>query len=301
MENISKVFIATSSFTEQPSKYFKKKDIKKFKFLKNPIKKKLTSKQLVKYAFDCEYIIAGTENYDKETINQLHKLKYLFRMGSGLDNINIDYLNEKKIKFTKSNITPEIAVAELIVGYILSFYRNINEHDKNLKNHIWKKKMGSVLNGKTVGIIGYGKVGRYLHRIMKNFGIRTLINDKKKVHHKNTAIDTLVKNSDIISININLASNKQLLNKRRLNFCKKNCLIINTARSEVIDNEHLYNLLKNKKIFGACMDVFNEEPYFGKFTKLENVILTPHIGSYSKEIRSEMEKEALMSVINLKR
>tara|TARA_Y100000816_G_scaffold292520_1_gene288289 strand:- start:2891 stop:3796 length:906 start_codon:yes stop_codon:yes gene_type:complete len=301
MENISKVFIATSSFTEQPGKYFKKKDIRNFKFLKNPIKKKLTSKQLVKYALDCEYIIAGTENYDKETINQLYKLKYLFRMGSGLDNIDIDYLNEKKIKFTKSNITPEIAVAELIVGYILSFYRNIHEHDKNLKNHIWKKKMGSVLNGKTVGIIGYGKVGRYLNRIMKNFGIHTLINDKKKVNHKNTAIDTLVKNSDIISININLTSKKQLLNKRRLNFCKKNCLIINTARSEVIDNEHLYNLLKNKKILGACMDVFNEEPYFGKFTKLKNVILTPHIGSYSKEIRSEMEKEALISVINLKR
>ena len=134
MENISKVFIATSSFTEQPGKYFKKKDIRNFKFLKNPIKKKLTSKQLVKYALDCEYIIAGTENYDKETINQLYKLKYLFRMGSGLDNIDIDYLNEKKIKFTKSNITPEIAVAELIVGYILSFYRNIHEHDKNLKN-----------------------------------------------------------------------------------------------------------------------------------------------------------------------
>ena len=136
-----KVFIATSSFNEKVAAV-KKNNSKKFKFIKNPLKKKLTTSQIVKFAKDCEYIIAGTENYHKDTIDKLYKLKLLFRMGSGTDNIDIDYLKKKKIKFFKSKTTPEAAVAELSVGYILSFYRDLIEHDQNLKNKIWKKKNG---------------------------------------------------------------------------------------------------------------------------------------------------------------
>ena len=219
-------------------------------------------------------------------------------MGSGTDNIDIDYLKKKKIKFFKSKITPEIAVAELIVAYVLSFYRDLVEHDKNLKNHIWKKQMGYMLSGKTFGIIGYGKVGKHLYKILKNFGAKILFHDKKKINQKNTKLHILIKNSDIISVNINLIDKNCLLDKHKLKLCKKNCLIVNTSRPEVIDNKYLYKLLKSNKILGACMDVFDQEPYYGQFTNLNNVLLTPHIGSYSKEIRSEMEKEALKVVIN---
>ena len=301
MKNKLKVFIATSSFNENPGNFKKEIEIENYEFLKNPLKKKLTNQQLIKYAKDCEYIIAGTENYNKDTINKLSKLKYLFRMGSGVDNVDTNYLKKKKIKFFKSKVTPEIAVAELIVGYVLSFYRNIHEHDKNLKYKIWKKKMGYIFNGKTLGIIGYGKVGKHIHKILENFGIKILINDKKKINQKNTKLDKLIKNSDIITVNINHTTKQKLLNRQKLNLCKKNCLIINTSRPEVIDNDYLYKLLKKNKILGACMDVFDKEPYYGKFTKLNNVILTPHIGSYSKEIRSAMEQEALKSILYAKK
>ena len=204
MKKLSNVFIATSNFFEH-----KKIKSGNFKFIVNPLKKKLKSQELVKYAKNCEYIIAGTENYDKYTIDNLNKLKCLYRLGSGIDNIDLDYLKKKKIKFLKSKTTPEIAVAELIVGYILSFYRNINEHDKNLKNKIWKKKMGSLLSGKTLGIIGYGKVGRHLHKILKNFGIKILINDIKKINQKNSNLNLLIKKSDIISINMNFIKKKK--------------------------------------------------------------------------------------------
>ena len=220
-------------------------------------------------------------------------------MGSGTDNIDLEYLKNNKIGFAKSKITPEVAVAELIIGYILSFYRNINEHDQNLKNEIWEKKMGSLLKGKTLGIIGYGKVGKHLHKIIKNFGVKLLINDVKKISQKNSKLEILIKQSDIISININHSTKKKILNKQKLSLCKKDSLIINTSRSEVMDNSYLYKLLKNKKILGACMDVYDQEPYYGKFTKLNNVILTPHIGSYSKEIRSKMEKEAFSYILNI--
>lgn len=297
MTILSKAFIATSSFSELTvqKKIIAKKN--KILFVKNPLKKKLKSDQLVKYAKDCKYIIAGTEIYNQKTLDKLKKLEYLFRLGSGIDNVDIDYLKTKKIKFKKSKITPEVAVAELIVGYIFSIYRNLNEHNNNLKHKIWKKKMGYVLSGKTLGIIGYGKVGKYLHKILKNFGIKIIVNDMKKIKIQNTKITELIKKSDIISININLSSKKKLLDKEKLKLCKKNCVIINTSRPEVIDYEYLFTMLKTKRIMGAGLDVFMKEPYLGKFTNLHNVVLTPHIGSYSKEIRSKMEIEAINSIL----
>ena len=293
----SKVFIATSSFSELTKTFENKAKKKNFIFKKNPLKKKLTSNQLIKYAKDCNYIVAGTEIYNQNTINKLTKLKYIFRLGSGIDNVDINHLNKKKIIFKKSKITPEIAVAELVVGYIFSTYRNIIQHNNNLKNKIWKKQMGLILNGKTIGIIGYGKVGKYLYKILKNFGAKILVNDKKKIDIKNTNINKLIKNSDIISLNVNLNSKEKILDKKKLKLCKKNSLIINTSRPEVIDYNFLYQMLKKKEILGAGIDVFTEEPYSGKLINLENVILTPHIGSYSKEIRSKMEKEALKNIL----
>ena len=297
MKTQSKVFIATSSFSELTTSVKAIAKKKNFLFKKNPLKKKLTSDQLVKYAKDCNYIIAGTEIYNQKTLDKLTKLKYIFRLGSGIDNLDIDYLKKKKIKFKKSIVTPEIAVAELIVGYIFSIYRHIVEHNNDLKNKIWKKRMGSILNGKTLGIIGYGKVGKYLHKLLKDFGVKILVNDKKKINIENTNINKLIKKSDIISLNTNLYSKEKLLDKKKLKLCKKNCIIINTSRPEVIDYDYLYLMLKTKKILGAGLDVFMKEPYLGKLTNLDNVILTPHIGSYSKEIRSKMEKEALKNIL----
>jgi len=297
MKTQSKVFIATSSFSELTTSVKAIAKKKNFLFKKNPLKKKLTSDQLVKYAKDCNYIIAGTEIYNQKTLDKLTKLKYIFRLGSGIDNLDIDYLKKNKIKFKKSIVTPEIAVAELIVGYIFSIYRHIVDHNNDLKNKIWKKRMGSILNGKTLGIIGYGKVGKYLHKLLKDFGVKILVNDKKKINIENTNINKLIKKSDIISLNTNLYSKEKLLDKKKLKLCKKNCIIINTSRPEVIDYDYLYLMLKTKKILGAGLDVFMKEPYLGKLTNLDNVILTPHIGSYSKEIRSKMEKEALKNIL----
>ena len=298
MKTLSKVFIATSSFSAVTKKINNIAKRKNIIFIKNPLKRKLTSDQLLKYGKDCKYIIAGTETYDQKTLDKLKKLKYIFRLGSGVDNLDVEYLKSKKIKFAKSKITPEVAVAELIVGYIFSIYRNIIENNNNVKKKIWKKQMGFILNGKILGIIGYGKVGKYLHKISKSFGIKILVNDKKKISQRNTNLENLLKRSDIISVNINPNSKKKLLDKKRLKLCKKNSIIINTSRPEVLDYEYLYLMLKKKKILGAGLDVFVKEPYFGKLTNLQNVVLTPHIGSYSKEIRSKMEKEAILNILN---
>ena len=128
MKKYRKLFIATSSFSEISKEIEEKLKKKKIIIKLNPLKKKLDGVSLIKYAFDADYIIAGTEIYKKEIINKLSDLKYIFRLGSGTDNVDIKFLKKKKISFGKSKITPEISVAELIIGYILMLLRNINQN-----------------------------------------------------------------------------------------------------------------------------------------------------------------------------
>ena len=298
MKKNKSVFIATSSFGKEspnPIKIFKSN---KFKFKLNPLKRKLSENELIKNAKDYAYVIAGTEKYSKKVLSKLTKLKYIFRLGSGIENIDLNHAKKLKIKVEKSIITPEKPVAELIVGSMINLLRKINSHDQNMKKNIWKKEMGNLLYGKKVGIIGFGKVGKYLYKILKNFGVKIFIHDIKKIKFfKNYSIDYIVNNCDIISLNISLIKKIKILNKKRLNKLKKNCLLINTSRAEAVDTQYLYKILKKRKILGAYLDVFEKEPYYGKFTKLKNVLLSPHIGSYATEIRNEMEVEASSKII----
>ena len=296
---MNKLFIATSNFYRIDPKIIKIFKKKKISIKYNPLKRKLTNKEIIKFALDASYIIAGTENYNKDVIKKLKNLKYIFRLGAGLDNLDLDFLRSKKIKYSSSSITPQRAVSELIVSYILSLYRNLYLQNNEIKKGIWKKRMGHILNGKTVGIIGYGKIGRYLKKILNNFGVEFLIYDKKKYKNVNSSLKQLVEKSDIITLNVSLLNKKKILDKHNLKKVKKNSIIINTSRPEVLDYEYLYYLLKEKKIFGAGLDVFPQEPYYGKFRKLDNVVLTPHIGSYAKEIRVNMEQEAIIKILSL--
>lgn len=292
-----KLFIATSSFAEGNKKLLKILKTNKINFKLNELKRKLTPQELIHYAKDCSHIIAGTEKYDQATLSKLKKLKFIFRLGKGLDNINLQFAKEIKIKVIKSNTSLEKAVGELTVGLILNLLRGISQHDNNLKKNIWKKEMGTILHGKKVGIIGYGKIGKYVSKILKAFGVKIIINDIKKIKNK-LNLKKLLINSDIVSLHSNY-SNKEnyLLNRKNLKYLKKNSFIINTSRSELIDYNFLFHLLKENKIKGAALDVFPNEPYFGKFKKLNNVILTPHIGSYAIEIRDKMEDEAIKSIL----
>ena len=295
--NEKKLFIATSSFAKDYPKLLSDLKKNKVNFQLNPLGKKLKKSEILKYAINSTHLIAGTEKYDLEILNKLKHLRLIFRLGSGTENIDLDFALKKNIKILKPKITLEKAVGELTIGLILNLLRKINTHDKNLKLKIWKKEMGNLLYKKNVGIIGYGKIGRYVGKLVKAFGAKILINDVKNFKNK-TNLKNIFRNSDIVTIHSNfIKKDFKLINKNYLKLLKKNAIIINTSRSEILDYEYLYYLLKHNKIRGAALDVFDIEPYYGKLIKLQNTILTPHIGSYASEIRNQMEKEAVKSII----
>jgi len=290
------LFIATSSFNVRQNNTLNLLK-KNFSIKFNPTGKKLSENQLLSYAKNATHIVAGTEKYNLTVINKLKKLKYIFRLGSGTENLDIKNLKLKKIKFQSSTISLEKAVGELIIGLVLSNLRKICRHDHDMKNKRWIKSMGNLLYGKYFGIIGYGKIGKYLSKLVKSFGAKTIISDIKKFKNINQrSLSYLLLKSDIVSINANFNSST-ILNKKNLDRLKKNCILINTSRAELIDYDYLYKILKKNRIHSAALDVFNKEPYYGKFSKLDNVILTPHIGSYAKEVRDLMEKEAIEKII----
>jgi D-3-phosphoglycerate dehydrogenase / 2-oxoglutarate reductase len=301
-----KLFIATSSFAKHSKVPLNIFSNKKFDLIFNPTCRKLTSEEIIKYCKDATGIIAGTELYDKETLSKLTNLKIISRLGVGMDNIDLLTTKNKDIKVFKTTTTPALAVAELVLGLIINLSRNISQSCSDLKDGKWNKQMGNLLNGKTLGIIGLGKIGKTLVEVSRGFQFNVLAFDKikdndfaKKHNLVYCDLDSLLAKSDIISIHLNLTDKLfKFINSKKINLMKSNAILINTSRGELIDERDLYNSLKSNSIGGAGLDVFNDEPYFGPLSRLNNTLLTPHIGSYAKEIRIKMEIEASKNLID---
>ena len=299
------IFIATSSFGVHSSAPLDLINDKGYDTIINPLSRKLNSDELIQYASNSIGIIAGTENYSKTILNQLHNLKTISRLGVGIDNIDLDYANKKGIKLFTTSTSPALAVSELSLGLMIDLYRNLSNSNNKLKLGNWDKYMGRLLSGKILGIIGLGNIGKTFVKLVQGFNLDILAFDEIKDNafaEKNKVtycdIDTLLTKSDIVSLHLNLSDKTQnFLNEERLNMMKPGSILINTSRGEVVDEESLYKILKEEKIFGAGLDVFRNEPYSGNLLNLNNVIVTPHIGSYAREIRIKMELESIENLI----
>jgi len=302
---MNKIFIATSTFAVHSNKPIKKLKDEGEEIVLNPLSRKLTSNELIKYADDATGIIAGTELYTKEVLEELPNLRVISRLGVGIDNIDLKIAKQQGVKIYKTQTTPAPAVAELALGLMLDLARKISHQNNTLKSGTWKKEMGNLLYGKTLGIIGLGVIGKTLVKLVKGFNFNILAFDlykdeqfAKKYEVNYCDFDTLLSDSDIMSIHLNLTDEtNQLMNAEQISKMKPGSILINASRGEIIDETALYNALKNDKILGAGLDVFKNEPYDGPLTKLQNVILTPHIGSYAKELRIQMEIEAVKNLI----
>jgi len=302
---MNRIFIATSSFSENSEKPLRLLKKHNLTIKVNPLNRKLTPEELIYYGGDALGIIAGTESYSKSMIEQLKELIIISRLGKGMDNIDITSAREKGVKVLQTKTTPAPAVSELVLGLILNIARKICQSDKALKKGKWKKQMGSLVQGKTLGIIGLGSIGKSLVKLVKGFNFHILAYDicqDETFAAENGVVycdlDKLFLESDIVSIHMNLTNeSKGLISRKLLKKMKADSIIINTSRGEIVDENALYSALKNGKLAGAGLDVFEQEPYSGPLTELENVVLTPHIGSYAKEIRVQMEIEAANNII----
>ena len=302
---MKKIFIATTSFSTQSEEPLALLKSNNFQVISNNKGRKLKSGELIRELSGFDGVIAGTEEYTQIVLNKLSQLKVISRLGVGLDNIDLETAKILGITISKTKTSPAVAVVELSLNLMLNIARKITNQNNDVKNGVWNKQMGSLLQEKTLGIIGLGTIGKSLVKLVKGFNFRILafdlFHDEKfaKEHKVNYCdIDTLLTQSDIVSIHLNLTSETNgLMNKKRINLLKPECIFINTSRGEIIDENALFVTLEGKNILGAGLDVFTREPYSGPLLELDNVILTPHIGSYAKELRIQMEIEAAENLI----
>ena len=213
---------------------------------------------------------------------------------------NIDLAETKKLNIKVYN-TPDVlvdAVAELTIGLTLNVLRQISLMDRKIRNKTWKKEMGLLFKGKILGVIGFGRIGKRVSELAVAFGAEVIFYDLREIKIENAlqvSLNKLVQDADIISIHS--STRDKLISKEEIENMKNGVVIINTSRGSVIDEEALYQALKSGKVFSAGLDVFNNEPYSGKLIELDNCILTPHVGSYAKEARIQMEIEAVNNLI----
>ena len=250
-------------------------------------------------------VIAGTELYSEEILSQLPNLKVISRLGVGLDNIDLEFAKSMGLKVYKSTTTPALAVVELTLGLILDLLRKINIQNTQLKSGVWKKQMGELFTGKTLGIVGMGNIGKQLVKLLSGFNLNIITHDlyRDKLFAKEHNIQyvelaDLLKQSDILSLHLNLtADTNKLFDYNIFKKMKRNAILINASRGEIIHEADLIKALDEKLIQGVGLDVFENEPYNGPLVNYENVIITPHIGSYAKEIRIQMELEASNNLV----
>ena len=243
-------------------------------------------------------IVRGRTKLTKELIEKADNCKIIARVGVGLDNIDQDAAKAKNIQVINAVEAAMTAVAELVLALMLSLARQIPRGDRAIRNGEWLKKelKGTELKGKYLGIIGCGNIGRRLGRLAKGLYMNIIGFDvipideefSKDVGLMKADLDTLLQSSDYISLHVPLLdSTHHMINEEKLSLMKNTAKIINTSRGGVIDENALYEALKNGKLGGAALDVFENEPATNsKLATLDNVILTPHIGAQTKEAQS---------------
>jgi len=240
-------------------------------------------------------IVRGRTKVTREIIERGKRLKVIGRAGTGLDNIDSEASKERAIALLNTPEAPADSVAELTIGITLALLRKITLGDRSMKDGKWLKKEleGSLLKGRTLGLVGLGNIGVRVAKIAKAFNVRILITKRtppssellEMLEARFVSLQELLEQSDIVSVHVPL--NKQtyrMIGSRELSLMKKGAFLINTSRGAIVDEEALLDALTTGKLAGAALDVYEYEPPPNhKLIKLPNVVCTPHIGAQTEE------------------
>ena len=258
-------------------------------------------------------VVRSATKVTKEVIDVGKQLKVIARAGVGLDNIDVKAAEARRIKVLNAPEAPTIAVAELVLGHMLSSARHLPRADAGVKAGQWEKSklMGTELRDKTLGIVGTGRIGRAVGYKAKAFLMNLLAHDviqnaefAERTGAKYVDLDVLLRESDYVTLHVPLTpKTKHMIGKRELELMKPTAVLINTSRGGIVDEEALVEALRAGKIAGACLDVYEREPpRDSPLLKLPNVVLTPHLGASTREaqrdaaiIIAKKVKEALVT------
>jgi D-3-phosphoglycerate dehydrogenase / 2-oxoglutarate reductase len=300
-----RLLISTSSFGLRDSNPLNRLEQANIEYTLNPFKQTLSTSQLIDLLEGVQYLIAGTEKITMEVFQKCPQLRIISRCGSGLDNVDLAAAAKNNVAVLATSEAPVLSVAELTLALILNTLRFIRQSDQGIRSGKWVKHMGNLLTGKTVGILGFGKIGEKVAELLKPFYVKILAHDIRQdknmdpnISVEYVSLNELLQQSDILTIHLPYEpSTHHLIGEKDFALMKENAILVNTSRGGIVDEDALSYALKQERLKAAAIDVFAQEPYSGKLTDLDNVLLTAHIGSYTAETRDQMENQAVENLL----
>ena len=290
---------------------------KNFEVTLNQKDKPIPSNELIKMANEYDgFISTGFDKIGEDFFKELNgKLKIIAQVGVGYDNISVKSAENKNIKVTNTPNVLNEAVAETTILLILAASRRIGEaynlvrsgNWKNQKPDLTKFMIGNSVTGKTLGIIGMGRIGRMAAKCAKAFGMKIIYFNRNKLSENledgakyYSDIKSMMPDCDFVSIHTPAtAETKHILNVDTISLLPKHAVVINTSRGSTIDDDALIEALQNNKIYAAGLDVFNNEPNLDeRYIKLDNCFVLPHVGSATHETRLAMSMMAVENICN---
>ncbi|TVR37827.1 MAG: hypothetical protein EA394_11490 [Bacteroidia bacterium] len=256
-------------------------------------------------------IIRSRWKLDKKVLQNAGKLRFVGRIGSGLENIDVDYARKKNIVCLNTPEGNRQSVGEHAAGMLLTLVNKICSADREVRQGIWQreKNWGTEIHGKTLGIIGYGNTGSAFAECMKGFGMEILVYDKYKTgfgsdHVREVTQNEIFKRADVLSLHVPLTDETHhLVNSRYLAKFQKPVYLINTARGAVVSTDDLLEAIDNGKVLGAALDVLEYERFsfeqldfeqlpgsFRRLAQLPEVVLTPHVAGWTNESYMKLSK-----------
>jgi D-3-phosphoglycerate dehydrogenase len=287
---ICKVFSTSPTFghyIDEPVEYLKKHGCEVDIVSKGQV---LPAEELKRIISTYDAVIVGVEKINEQLIQKAEKLRVIAKHGAGVDNIDVATATKKGIAVINAPGANSDAVADLTFGLFLSLARNIPYADSAVKHDKWPRIIGTQLNGKVVGIVGLGQIGKKVAKRALGFDMKVVAYDVKRDDSFTQRwgitylpLEKIMSEADFISIHIPLLpETRGLINGELLRSMKKSSFIVNISRGDIIDEESLYQTLKEGGIRGAGLDVFTREPPQGSpLMKLANVVCTPHMGGYT--------------------
>ena len=298
---MGKILITTSSFDlETPE--IKVLEAAGYEIILNPHRRRLTEDEAAELLTpDITGMIAGVEPLTRKVIEGAQGLKVISRCGTGLDSVDMEAAAARGIEVRNTPDAPAKAVAELAVGLIFSLMRMILLQDRAIRNGEWERPMGHLLSEQTLGLVGFGRIGKLVASHLKPLGCEIIFYDphvKNSDLGQSSTLEELLKRADIISLHMPATEEtRDMVDGDFLSQMKPGSYLINTARGELVDEAALASALESGHLAGAALDVYKDEPYKGPLTSLPNVILSAHTGSYAKETRAQQEAEAAQNLL----
>ena len=296
-----KIAIGPSSFAsvnKTPLKVLKSKGLE---VINNPYARKLTENEIIDHLQGVDGLIAGLEPLNSNVFQKSTDLKVIARVGIGMENVDMKSAEIHKIKVSNTPDGPTDAVAEMTLAAALSLSRNIVQVNRALHEKQWEKSIGMGLKNTNLLIVGYGRIGRKVAELFRIMGAQILVCDPFVTKNDLQSGEELLELKDGLKladiITLHAGGDNPILTETEFKIMKKGAIVLNSARANLIDEGALIYALDSGNVSSAWLDVFWNEPYTGKLTDYEQVLLTPHMSTYSVQCRRDMEMAAVENLL----